>query len=187
MTEKVLGTEIEYDVESETFSVLFGLEIEKNKCAKNLERGWSYLKGPVSSIMFDTEEEAQDYANKMLNSNLDYSDWLKHKLLTKEQKEDKSESKADNFFEELDIIKSLSCTRNKIIYKSRYSDNGLWTEIHFILKENRYDYNDKKWICHIFGTDKCGDKTNMAPSITNKLSKAIYAKLQELNEKIEVK
>ncbi len=180
ITEKVLGTSIEYDVDSETFSVLFGLEIEKNKYAKNLERGWSYFKGIVASIMFDTEEEAQDYANKMLNSNLDYNDWLKHKSATKE---DIPESEVDNFFEKLDFTKSLFSSTNKIIYKSKHSDDGLWTEIHFILKENRYDHDDKKWICNVIGKDNCGDITKMAPSISNKLCKVIYTKLQELNKK----
>ena len=79
ITEKVLGTTIEQDIESKTFSVLFGLEIEQNKYAKNLEKGWSYLKGIIASIMFDTIEEAQDYANKIMNTNLDYNDYMKSK------------------------------------------------------------------------------------------------------------
>ena len=79
ITEKVLGTSIEQDIESKTFSVLFGLEIEQKKYAKNLEKGWSYYKGIIASIMFDTIEEAQDYANKIMNTNLDYNDYIKHK------------------------------------------------------------------------------------------------------------
>lgn len=184
MTEKVLGTEIEYDVESETFSVLFGLEIEKNKCAKNLERGWSYLKGPVASIMFDTEEEAQDYANKMLNSNLDYNDWLKHKSVAKEQKEEKikPEFRAYEFLEKLDFYLDTFSNKkdNEVVYKSRYSDNGVWTEIRFIYKEERFNYN-KRWTCIIVGRDSKGRQTSEVPIITTQLSKAIYKYLDEVN------
>ena len=79
ITEKVLGTSIEQDIESKTFSVLFGLEVKQNKMAENLERGWSYYKGIIASIMFDTVEEAQDYANKIMNTNLDYNDYIKSK------------------------------------------------------------------------------------------------------------
>ena len=85
ITEKVLGTEIQQDIESKTFSVLFGLEVKQNKMAENLERGWSYYKGIIASIMFDTVEEAQDYAEKIMNTNLDYNDYIKHK--EKEKKE----------------------------------------------------------------------------------------------------
>lgn len=79
MTEKVLGTEILSSSELDHYSVLFGLEVKQNKMAENLERGWSYYKGIIASIPFNTVEEAQDYANKIMNTNLDYNDYKKHK------------------------------------------------------------------------------------------------------------
>ena len=78
-TNKVLGTEILNDVETNRFNVLFGQELQQNKMAISLDRGWSYYKGIIACVDFKTMEEAQNYANKIMNTNLDYNDYLKHK------------------------------------------------------------------------------------------------------------
>lgn len=78
-TNKVLGTEILNDVETSHFNVLFGQELQQNRTALSLDRGWSYYKGIIACVAFKTIEEAQDYANKIMNTNLDYNDYIKSK------------------------------------------------------------------------------------------------------------
>ena len=78
MTEKILGIEILNSVETNCFNVLFGQELQQNRTALSLDRGWSYYKGIVACVDFKTMEEAQDYANKIMNTNMDYNDYLKH-------------------------------------------------------------------------------------------------------------
>ena len=77
--EKVLGTEIQQSIATKKFNVLFGQELIQNKQAQNLEKGWSYYKGIIANVDFDTAKEAQDYANKIMNTSCDYNYYIKHK------------------------------------------------------------------------------------------------------------
>lgn len=76
-TEKVIGTQIHS--QDGHYNVMFAYEIIVNRYAQEIEAGYSYFAGIMCRVNHNTAEEAQDYANKIINTNMDYNDYLKHK------------------------------------------------------------------------------------------------------------